>query len=143
MFAPGLIALFRRACRIGRERPQLSDGQLRAYEGRFREKLGKLLLLQPTQPEGIALRKAIAASRHNLFVFLTQRALEPTNNASERALRPAVTIRKITNGFRTDWGATFYAHVRSVIETARRRGIPLLHAINLTLNGKSLAFDTS
>lgn len=143
VFAPGLIALFRRACRIGRERPQLSDGQLRAYEGRFREKLGRLLLLQPTQPEGIALRKAIAASRHNLFVFLTQRTLEPTNNESERALRPAVTFRKITNGFRTDWGATFYAHVRSVIETARRRGIPLLHAINLTLNSKSLAFDTS
>jgi hypothetical protein len=27
-------------------------------------------------------------------------------------------FRKITNGFRTEWGAKFYANIRSVIETA-------------------------
>ena len=35
--------------------------------------------------------------------------LKPTNNVSERALRPSVIFRKVTNGFRSDWGAKVYA----------------------------------
>jgi transposase len=42
--------------------------------------------------------------RH-MCVFVTNRAIPATNNGSERALRPCVTLRKITNGFRTEWEA--------------------------------------
>ena len=76
--------------------------------------------------------------RGNLFLFVTNRALEPTNNGSERALRPCVTFRKITGGFRTAWGADLYADIRSVLETARRRAIPPLQAIRLTLDVRPL-----
>jgi hypothetical protein len=48
-------------------------------------------------------------------------------------------FRKITNCFRSEWGAVFYADIRSVIETARRRGIGALDAIRLTLAGLPLA----
>jgi transposase len=41
----------------------------------------------------------------HMCVFVTNRAIPATNNGSERALRPCVTFRKITNGFRTEWGA--------------------------------------
>jgi Transposase IS66 family len=34
-----------------------------------------------------------------LFVFLKRRDAEPTNNESERAMRPSVIFRKVTNGF--------------------------------------------
>jgi hypothetical protein len=47
-------------------------------------------------------------------------------------------FRKITNGFRTEWGAELYADTRSVIETGRRRAISALDAIRLTLAGKPL-----
>jgi transposase len=53
----------------------------------------------------------------------------PTNNESERALRPCVTFRKITNGFRSQWGAYQYADIRSVIESARRKSVGPLSAI--------------
>jgi transposase len=135
VFAPGLLNLLKRACRIGRERSKLSDGQLRAYHKRYAQRLRRLFRLQPTHPEGIALRKAIAKARKNLFVFLKSRDLDPTNNGSERSLRPCVTFRKITNGFRTARGADLYANIRSVLETARRRAIPSLEAIRLTLAG--------
>ena len=59
--------------------------------------------------------------------------LEPTNNGSERALRPCAVYRKITNGFRSEWGARLYADIRSVVETARRRGLRAIDAIRLTL----------
>ena len=76
--------------------------------------------------------------RRFLFVFLADRAIPPTNNGSEQALRPCVTFRKVTNCFRSQWGANLYADVRSVIETARRRAIGALQAIRLTLNGTPL-----
>ena len=77
-----------------------------------------------------------------MFVFVTNRDLPATNNGSERALRPCVVFRKITNGFRTAWGARLYADIRSVVETGRRRAIGALDAIRLTLAGASLAQST-
>jgi transposase len=133
-FAPGLISLFKRACRIGRIRSQLSDRQLAFYHRKFVKRLSELLVRHPTQPDAVRLHKAIGKSRGNLFLFITNRDLEPTNNQSERSLRPCVTFRKITNGFRTQWGASLYADIRSVIETARRRAIPPLDAIRMTLD---------
>jgi transposase len=50
----------------------------------------------------------------------------------------SAVFRKITNGFRTEWGAELYADIRSTIETARRRAIGTLDAIRLTLAGKPL-----
>jgi transposase len=69
--------------------------------------------------------------------------VNPTNNSSEQALRPAVVFRKITNCFRSRWGAELYANVRSVIETARRRGIGILKAIRLTLDETPLPVSTA
>ncbi|WP_207199352.1 hypothetical protein, partial [Rhodoplanes elegans] len=46
--------------------------------------------------------------------------------------------RKVTNGFRSEWGAHLYADVRSVLETARRRAIGALDAIRATLSRGAL-----
>src|SRR5919202_3057286 len=48
-------------------------------------------------------------------------AVEVTNNACERALRPAVVQRKVTNGYRALWAAQGEAAVRTVVDTARLR----------------------
>jgi transposase len=45
--------------------------------------------------------------------------VEATNNACERALRPAVIQRKVTNGYRAMWAAEGEADVRTVVDTAR------------------------
>ena len=76
--------------------------------------------------------------RGNLFVFVTNRDIEATNSGSERALCPCAVYRKITNGFRSEWGAKFYADMRSVVETARRRAVRAIDAIRITLRGKPL-----
>jgi len=60
---------------------------------------------------------------------MSNRDVPSTNNESERSLRPCVTYRKITNGFRSQWGAFQYADIRSAIETARRQSITPLKAI--------------
>ena len=97
---------------------------------------------QPAHEAGVKLQRVIKRTWQYLFVFVTNRDIPATNNGSERALRPCVVFRKITNGFRTEWGANLYADIRSVIETARRRSIGALEAIRLTLAGASLVQST-
>jgi transposase len=48
--------------------------------------------------------------------------VEPTNNVSERALRPCVIQRKVANGYRAKWAADFEAGVRTAVDTARLAG---------------------
>ena len=64
-----------------------------------------------------------------LLVFLTRRDVEATNNKSERALRPSVIFRRVTNGFRSEWGAKVYADLRSIVTTGRLAGRSALAAI--------------
>src|SRR6202046_2491204 len=80
--------------------------------------------------EGIHLRAAIAVTaRDKLLVFLTRRDVEATNNNSERALRPSVIFRRVTNGFRSEWGAKVYAALCSIVATGRSAGRSALAAI--------------
>ena len=138
IFAPGFRHLLGRACRIGRRRSDLADATLKTYAARLEAKLDELMARSPTNAEGAKLQRGIKKVRRHLFVFITNRDIPPTNNGSERALRPCAVFRKITNGFRTEWGAGLYADIRSVIETGRRRGITALDAVRLTLAGQPL-----
>lgn len=133
VFAPGFRHVLGRACRIGARRDKLADATLKRYAARLDKSLDELMARTPTSAEGIKLQRAIKKCRRYLFVFVTNRDLPATNNASEQALRPCAVFRKITNGFRTEWGAKLYADIRSVIETARRRAVGALEAIRLTL----------
>lgn len=70
-----------------------------------------------------ALQAKIGRARHQLLVFLAHPgAVEPTNNGSERLLRPSVIQRKVTNGYRAMWAAEGEADIRTVVDTARLTG---------------------
>jgi len=142
VFAPAIKKLLKQAVAIGRRRDRLKDSTLVAYAAKLEAKLGRLLQIEPANRQGQKLLRIIKKYRQNLFVFVTNRALPPTNNGSEQALRPCVIFRKITNCFRSQWGARLYADVRSVFETARRRRIPILQSIRLTLDERPLPLAT-
>lgn len=59
-------------------------------------------------------------------------------DVSEAEQSPCEVYRKITNGFRQEWGAHLYADIRSVIETARQRSVRAIDAIRLTLKGQTI-----
>jgi transposase len=130
IFAPGFKTLLQNACAVGRRRPDLADATIAAHRRRLERELERLLALKPTDAEGRKLRDTVYVDcTDKLFVFLKRRDVEPTNNESERALRPAVIFRKVTNGFRSEWGAQTYADLRSIVETGRRNGRNALTAI--------------
>jgi len=137
-FAPSIKNLLKQAIAIGHRRDLLADTTLTVYAARLEAKLDRLLQIDPANQQGQKLLRMIKKYRQNLFVFVTNRTVPPTNNGSEQALRPCVIFRKITNCFRSQWGAKLYADVRSVFETARRRGVPILQAIRLTLDEQPL-----
>jgi transposase len=120
VFAPGFKACLTRACAIGRKRPQISDATIAQHARDLRRERDRLLDLKPTNSAGSHLRASMAVgARDKLLVFLTRRDVEPTNNGSERELRPSVIFRKVTNGFRSRWGAKVYADLRSIVATGR------------------------
>ena len=63
------------------------------------------MALAPTHRNGQRLRKRYGKHRSHLFTFLDHPELPADNNGSERELRPTATYRKMTGGFRSDWGA--------------------------------------
>lgn len=62
-------------------------------------------------------------------MFLDDPRVPPTNNASEQAPRPSVIHRKVSGGFRSDWGAAAHATAMTVVQTARKRGEHLFDAL--------------
>ena len=68
------------------------------------------------------LKKGIAKHRNYIFTFLTNPDVPPTNNDSEKALRPAKTKLKVSGCFRSETGVENYATVASVIQTAVKNG---------------------
>jgi transposase len=136
--APGVHALLKDACAIARRREDLADATLRGHARKLDARLDALLKIAPQGKQGEKLKRMIKKYRRHFFVFLENRAVPPTNNGSEQAIRPCVIFRKVTNCFRSEWAAKLYADIRSVLETARRRAIGALQAIRLTLNGHPL-----
>ncbi len=138
IFAPAMKMLILRACVLGRRRKRLKDSTLQKYRGDLDRRMDKVMACQPTNKDGIRLRKRYGKDRDSLFTFMTERDVPPTNNGSEQAIRPSTTFRKVTGGFRSNWGADFYANVRSVLNTGKRQGLSAFQAIQATIAGKSV-----
>lgn len=63
------------------------------------------------------LARLLTRHRNQLFNFLDKPSCDATNNAAERAIRPAVIIRKTNGCNRTDAGKTTHAVIGSVLRT--------------------------
>jgi transposase len=138
IFAPAMKALLLRACALARRRDSLADATLESYAAALERRLDKVMACQPTNKDGKRLRKRYAKDRDSLFTFMTERHVPPTNNGSERDIRPSATFRKVTGGFRSDWGADFYAGVRSTLNTGRKQGLSAFQAIKATINAQAI-----
>jgi transposase len=133
-FAPGFRRVLLRAVAIGKRRVMLKDSTLAQYQADLDRRLDKLLSgPEPTQIAARRLFRAMRRDRDDLFRFVTRRDVPFTNNACERALRPSVIFRKVTNCFRAEWGAKVYAAATSVIATGRLHGMTALEALRAAL----------
>jgi len=135
-FSAPFKRLLLRAIAIGRRRERLADSTLRQYLADLNRRLDRIMAAVPLGEPGRKLRQRIAANRAHLFVFVTNRDVPCTNNVSERHLRPSVIFRKVTNGFRCEWGAETYAAFRSVVSTAKANRASVLDVLRFVLAAK-------
>lgn len=71
-----------------------------------------------------------------LFVFVSEPDVPPDNNAAERSIRPAVTIRKISGGTRSGKGSRTKEILMSLFGTWKLQGLNGLEACHQMLTGK-------
>jgi transposase len=136
-FSAAFKRLLLRAIAIGRRRETLRDTTLAQYRADLDRRLDRVLGLPRRGEAAEKLRRRIARDRAHLFVFVTDRDVPATNNVCERALRPSVIFRKVTNGFRSEWGAETYAAFRSVVSTAKANGNSVLEDLRRVLANAS------
>ena len=94
---------------------------------RKKRELEKGLAVLLNAPTGCDLARELQAkigrARDQLLTFCDYPGeVGPTNNGSERKLRPCVIQRKVTNGYRAMWAAQAEADVRTTIDTAKLKG---------------------
>jgi transposase len=125
--------LFRRLKRLIKEMLVLKKhkgklaGKLYQQRGRRLEQRLKALA-EGNHADEHSRRIANRLKKHEgeLTLFLWDDAVRADNNAAERALRPAVILRKITGGSRSERGAKATAILMSIARTIRQHDLPLL-----------------
>ncbi len=122
--------VFGRAIRLHHERDQVAPATFARRLTLIEHATDRLMFDRYMAPktEAARLQKRYRTHRDSLYVFLHRDDVEPTNNSSERDLRPSVIHRKVIGGFRSDWGAEASAIRTSILATARKQGQNLFGA---------------
>ncbi len=75
--------------------------------------------------------------REDVLRFLSDPGVPFTNNIAEQAVRMPKVKQKISGCFRTFDGAAAFCTIRSYLETLRKQGVDLLHALVQSFQGKT------
>jgi transposase len=130
------VARLLRAAIILKQRHR--DGKISAHGyavacGRLEAALDRLLAGHYTDPENARFAKLLRKQRPHLLTFLYVDAMDPTNNAAEREIRPAVLIRKTNGCNRSPTGAQTHSILTSVIRTCQKHGQDFVNAVKRVL----------
>lgn len=139
------------ACKVAREaNAVLTGAQIETFVTQYRS------LVQIGQAQNMPVPKtagkrgrAKQSSTYNLLQRLFEREREVlrfmhdltvpfTNNLAERAVRMPKVKQRISGCFRTLIGAENFCVVRSYLDTARKQGFGMLHALQAVFSGRVL-----
>lgn len=132
-FAYGMQRLLRRAQGLAKHRAHLPPQRFAHQVSQVEEACDELLRSPAPGSHGRRLQKRYRKHRQALFTFLHRADVPPDNNGCERALRKSVVHRKVSGGFRSEWGAAAFASMATVIETAAKRGQEALSVLTSLL----------
>ncbi len=127
-FAKKLRRWCKDALRLKGERQKLKKAEYEGKTARLEQRLAVLARTVDPHPDVERLAKRLLRHQHELTRFLHDRKLEGTNNRAERALRPAVVLRKITGGNRSEAGAAAWAKLASLLATADQQKLGVYDA---------------
>jgi len=104
------------------------------------DKMLEHLLTMPTIDKSETQKqvKSFQKSKDKIFTFLLDENIPPDNNASERAIRNIKVKQKVSGQFKSLEGAQNYATLRSIIDTARKRGLNEFEVLKTVIKGNSV-----
>lgn len=141
-FAKKLRRLLGDAIRLWRRQDELPTATYASRRQRLAARLEELIDTPWEDAHAKRLVKRLRRHRNDLFTFLDQPDVPFDNNAAERAIRPAVIIRKNSYGNRSQRGADCQAVLMSIFRTLKQRGHDpirtIIHALATYLTTKQL-----
>jgi len=120
-FARKLRRLLGDAIRLWRN-TELSTESRASRRQRLTERLDELIATPWEDGQAKRLLKRLRRHRNDLFTFLDKPGVPFDNNLAERAVRPAVIIRKNSYANRSEHGANVQAVLMSIYRTLKQRG---------------------
>jgi len=137
-FPRALLSVLRDALALREEKPQLSQMAFQARVQELEQRLDAQIdaRRQFSDPDNARLAKRLRKQRVHLFTFLTTEGVEATNNRAERALRPAVIVRKTGGCNRHPIGAKTHQILASLLVTVKQQGGNPLEALVRVLTGQ-------
>jgi len=132
-FAKKLRRLVADALRLKAQQDTLPADEFARKRARFPARLEELIATPWDDRQARRLIKRLKRHRHELFTFLEHDHVPFDNNLAERAIRPAVIIRKNSYCNRSERGADIQAVLMSVYRTLTQRGHPFLETITHAL----------
>lgn len=119
---------------LARNMTDLAASTVRSKARALKQGLTDILAAMPDCEIAQTISAKMARASPRLLTFLDYPGeIDVTNNACERALRPAVIQRKVTNGFRSMWAAKGDCAVRTVVDTQKIAGHHPFQTITATL----------
>lgn len=125
--------LLKRMLRLKARWEKLEDQEYDRRGHRLEATLRQLAGGTYEEPNERRIAKRLRKYQSELTAFLWDKDLDATNNAAERALRPAVVARKISGGSRSANGANAWATLASLIRTASQQNRNLMDTIRSML----------
>ncbi len=132
-FAKKLRRLVADALRLKAQQETLPADAFSLKRERFPARLEELLATPWDDRQARRLIKRLKRHRHELFTFLEHDDVPFDNNLAERAIRPAVIIRKNSYCNRSERGADIQAVLMSIYRTLTQRGHPFLETLTQAL----------
>lgn len=133
-FARRLIRVYRDAKKLHAQRESMAEGDYDMAVIRLESRLTNLAVQEWTHPDACRLAKRLLKYGNQLLTFLWCDDVPSDNNAGERAIRPAVVIRKNSYANQSERGALTQSVLMSVFRTLRLRKQQPLDAILAALS---------
>ncbi len=121
-FSRRLVSVYRDAKKLHAQKPTMVERDYDMSVARLEGRLAKLGCENWDHPDANRLSKRMAKYGPEMLTFLWYDEVPSDNNAGERAIRPAVMIRKNSYCNHSDRGALTQSVLMSVLRTLRLRG---------------------
>jgi len=131
-------------------------GLWHAYRGGELDRAGLAEGMRPVQERFSALLAQAEGSGHwkaaplgwhllgqfaSLWTFVVREGVEPTNNAAERAVRPAVLMRKSSFGTRSEAGRGFVERMLTVVGSLKAQGREVMAYLEAAIRAAAVGAD--